>query len=467
MHTSTSVTSTTTASRRTRLAVMRAVALAVVAALAVVLPAPPAQASGQQLLVVRTTGVPSGTEIALLRLDTTGGYFGWHASATTDDSGAVTFTTFPDRPYTLWAAETDLTFAQYLGGATDAGGATSFLTSSGAQDEQRFDVRTAALVRGTVTWPAGAPPVYGEVSLRTWDATARAWALTSYGPLTSLTATGADFTVKAPAAVPVTLSATLERADGSTATAWLGGGVTEPRDATSATTVTAADGAEVAGVRLTLPDVVAPAPTPSTPTTPPTSAPRPVTPPATTPPSVTSKPVAPKPALRPAVRVSPAVSGTAKVGRRLTASPAPKGWATAYRWKRDGRNIARATGRTYRPTTADAGRAITVTVTVRRAGHRSASATSKAVRIAKVSGKVRVAAAKRAVRVTVRATGVKAPTGKVTVKVGSRARTYTLRAAHRGTVTVKAPRGRTKVRATYRGDNRVAKASAAKTLRVR
>lgn len=79
---------------------------------------------------------------------------------------------------------------------------------------------------------------------------------------------------------------------------------------------------------------------------------------------------------------SPRISGTAAVGRTLSAttgtwSPSPS--SHTYRWRRDGTSIAGATGRTYVPTVADAGRRLTVAVTARRTGYTSQTATSGSV----------------------------------------------------------------------------------------
>lgn len=68
---------------------------------------------------------------------------------------------------------------------------------------------------------------------------------------------------------------------------------------------------------------------------------------------------------------APAVRGTARVGARLTVDPGawmPCGWAATYEWRRDGVTIRGATGSSYRPTRADAGRRLAVLVTVRATG---------------------------------------------------------------------------------------------------
>ncbi|MDQ7991737.1 MAG: right-handed parallel beta-helix repeat-containing protein [Propionicimonas sp.] len=78
---------------------------------------------------------------------------------------------------------------------------------------------------------------------------------------------------------------------------------------------------------------------------------------------------------------TPTISGTAKVGRTLTAkagSWSPSGVAFGYRWLRNGKAIAGATRSTYTLVAADRGQKITVTVTGTRAGFPTVSKTSKA-----------------------------------------------------------------------------------------
>ncbi|WP_327257108.1 hypothetical protein [Streptomyces sp. NBC_01244] len=78
---------------------------------------------------------------------------------------------------------------------------------------------------------------------------------------------------------------------------------------------------------------------------------------------------------------APAITGTAKVGRVLTASrgtwtPAPTSYT--YKWYADGKLITGATRSTFTPTSAQRGKRITVKVTANRTGHMSGTATSGA-----------------------------------------------------------------------------------------
>lgn len=82
---------------------------------------------------------------------------------------------------------------------------------------------------------------------------------------------------------------------------------------------------------------------------------------------------------------TPRITGAAKVGRTLTAAPGSwtSGTRLTYRWTADGRPIARATARTYKPTKALRGKRIRVVVTGTKAGYRTVARTSAAT--AKVS----------------------------------------------------------------------------------
>jgi len=79
----------------------------------------------------------------------------------------------------------------------------------------------------------------------------------------------------------------------------------------------------------------------------------------------------------------PTITGNAQVGVQLTAVPGvwqPSVTASPitfdYQWKRDGSNISSATSATYTPVPADVGKAISVSVTGKKAGYTSVTQTS-------------------------------------------------------------------------------------------
>ena len=77
---------------------------------------------------------------------------------------------------------------------------------------------------------------------------------------------------------------------------------------------------------------------------------------------------------------TPKISGTAKVGKKLTAKPGtwkPSGVKLTYQWKRSGATLKGATKSTYTLTKSDKGKKITVTVTGSKSGYLTAAKTSK------------------------------------------------------------------------------------------
>ncbi|MDR0854515.1 MAG: S8 family serine peptidase [Clostridiales Family XIII bacterium] len=77
---------------------------------------------------------------------------------------------------------------------------------------------------------------------------------------------------------------------------------------------------------------------------------------------------------------APKITGTVKVGKKLTAkvgtwSPKPK---FAYQWYANGKKIAKATKSTYKLTKASKGKKITVKVTAKKANYKATTKTSKA-----------------------------------------------------------------------------------------
>lgn len=76
---------------------------------------------------------------------------------------------------------------------------------------------------------------------------------------------------------------------------------------------------------------------------------------------------------------TPKITGTAKVGKTLTASVgtwSPKPTTVTYQWQRNGTAISKATKSTYKLTSSDAGKQITVTVQAKKSGYTTTSKTS-------------------------------------------------------------------------------------------
>ncbi|MWV47862.1 hypothetical protein GRS96_01065 [Rathayibacter sp. VKM Ac-2803] len=81
---------------------------------------------------------------------------------------------------------------------------------------------------------------------------------------------------------------------------------------------------------------------------------------------------------------TPTITGTATVGQKLTAVPGtwtPAPVTLAYQWKRGGVAISGATASTYTLATADAGAAITVSVTGTKTGYTAVTKTSAATTV--------------------------------------------------------------------------------------
>ncbi|MEV5054234.1 hypothetical protein MRBLAR12_004491, partial [Arthrobacter sp. LAR12-1-1.1] len=77
----------------------------------------------------------------------------------------------------------------------------------------------------------------------------------------------------------------------------------------------------------------------------------------------------------------PTITGTAKVGLILTATPGtwgPSPVTLTYQWKANGVAITGATATTYKPVAADVGKTLTVTVTGTKTGYTTAAKTSAA-----------------------------------------------------------------------------------------
>ncbi len=81
--------------------------------------------------------------------------------------------------------------------------------------------------------------------------------------------------------------------------------------------------------------------------------------------------------------VKPKISGSLKVGTKLTAKPGvwkPSGVKLSYQWLRSGKAIKGATKAVYKLTSKDKGKKITVKVTGKKSGYTTKSATSKATK---------------------------------------------------------------------------------------
>lgn len=132
----------------------------------------------------------------------------------------------------------------------------------------------------------------------------------------------------------------------------------------------------------------------------------------------------------PVNKVAPRITGSAKVGKTLTADPGkwePADVELAYQWLRGGAPIEGATAKTYRVTTADVGTALSVQVTATQAGNVNAGvavsepvvvkATSKTS--VKVNRYVGTSSQDWTATVTVTPSGGPAATGTVTVWVNA------------------------------------------------
>ena len=81
--------------------------------------------------------------------------------------------------------------------------------------------------------------------------------------------------------------------------------------------------------------------------------------------------------------VTPKISGTVKMGKKLTARPGtwkPSGVKLSYQWLRNGKAIKGATKSVYKLAKADKGKKITVKVTGKKAGYTTKSSVSKATK---------------------------------------------------------------------------------------
>ncbi|HET9420588.1 MAG TPA: hypothetical protein VFO49_05585 [Nocardioides sp.] len=182
----------------------------------------------------------------------------------------------------------------------------------------------------------------------------------------------------------------------------------------------------------------------------------------------TSAPTAPLTAPAITVTGGPRVSGSPALGRTLIARPgavAPSDVTVAYRWLRGDNPIAGANGSTYRVTTADLGKRISVRVEykltgadpVLRTSPRTAPATTRPTLFISKEPLSRSAR----ITVSVRATGVSVVRGVVAITEGSRQlKRLKLRGGEASGIVEGLTPGRHRLRAVYSGDPRVAKRNA-------
>ncbi|WEK13392.1 MAG: glycosyl hydrolase 53 family protein [Candidatus Microbacterium phytovorans] len=86
---------------------------------------------------------------------------------------------------------------------------------------------------------------------------------------------------------------------------------------------------------------------------------------------------------------TPKISGSAVVGGKLTASVSVSPTATkAYQWYADGKAVSGAKSATYTVKRADAGKKLTVRITLTRSGYETVAKTSASVTVAKLFAKV-------------------------------------------------------------------------------
>lgn len=139
------------------------------------------------------------------------------------------------------------------------------------------------------------------------------------------------------------------------------------------------------------------------------------------------------PPVAPVNEAAPTISGTAQVGRKLTAGPGiwdTPGLTYSYRWMRNGVAISGAAAPTYTPRAADVGRRLTVRVTATAPTGLSATATSLQTAAVKRAGattllKLSDTTPRPRQRITVKVTVATSPstvlaTGRVVVKVDGR-----------------------------------------------
>lgn len=164
---------------------------------------------------------------------------------------------------------------------------------------------------------------------------------------------------------------------------------------------------------------------------------------------------------------APTITGSAAPGGSLkatTGSWSPAATAFRYQWLRTGVPIPGATGASYRVTSDDAGKDLSVTVFGSAQGFNEGATTSAAVSVARLQSTTagalkssRVKVGKRAkVTVTVAVSGLTAPTGVVQVlDKGKKIGQFTMAPVHKGKKTLKLKKlkkGKHKLQVVYLGN---------------
>lgn len=163
----------------------------------------------------------------------------------------------------------------------------------------------------------------------------------------------------------------------------------------------------------------------------------------------------------------PTISGSATPGGSLSVTSgswSPAATKMRYQWLRGGVPIPSATGSSYRMTSEDAGRDVSVTVFASASGFSEGAATAAAVSVARLksttSGALkssRVKLGKRAkLTVTLKVTGLTTPTGVVQVlDKGKKIAQFTMAPVHQGKKTLtlrKLPKGKHPLQVVYLGN---------------
>lgn len=197
--------------------------------------------------------------------------------------------------------------------------------------------------------------------------------------------------------------------------------------------------------------------------------------------SAQTKPVALGEAAR--ATKAPSIRGTARLGKTLKVRKGTwdsSGLKLSYQWLRGGKKIKGATKSSYRAGSSDVGKKLSVRVTAKRTGFRSAVVTSKSVKVAKGKPSLKLsptkvkAGSRAKVTLKVSLKGLSKPTGTVKVKVGSRSVKVKLSKKAKGKVSVRLPaltKGKYKATVSFTPDKKtgklVKKVSKKVTLRVK